>query len=197
MNRLFVPLFIGVFAAGRNGGASDLRIRRTDDSWAGPRPFASPAAALPFKTPLSTTGADPLAHLPLHPSRIGDESEVARAPASPPPPPPPPPGARAERIEVAPPPPPVEAAETIDAPAPEYPRTARRKGQQGTVTLLAEVRADGTVASCRVETSSGFPLLDQAALAVLPEWRFKQRLVAGSARPFTARVPFRFTIEKG
>lgn len=193
MNRLFVPLFIGVFAAGQNGGASELRIRRSDDSWAAPRPVASNVAALPFTTPLSTTGADPLAHLPLHPSKIGDESEVARAPASPPPPPP---GARVERIEVAPPPPPVEAAETIDAPAPDYPRTARRKGQQGTVTLLAEVRADGTVSSCRVETSSGFPLLDQAALAVLPDWRFRQRLVAGSARPFTARVPFRFTIQK-
>jgi periplasmic protein TonB len=193
MNRLLVVLLVGIVGADRHGGASGPRLRRADDSWAGPRPFAASAAPLPFTTPLSSTGADPLAHLPLLANRIGEEPEAAREPASPPPPPP---GARPERVEVAPPPPPIEAAETVEAPAPDYPRTARRKGQQGTVTLLAEVRADGSVASCRIETSSGFPLLDQAALAVLPEWRFKQRLVAGSARPFTARVPFRFTIQK-
>jgi protein TonB len=179
-------------AARRDRAAFELRVRPTADAWAGPRPWA--AAPAPFTTALATTGADPLAHVPLHPDRsekIADDAEVARAPASPPPAP----GSKPERVEVAPPPPPVEAAETVDAPAPEYPRTSRRKREQGTVTLLAEVRSDGTVASCKVETSSGFPLLDQAALAVLPEWRFKPRLVAGTARPFTARVPFRFSLQ--
>lgn len=187
MNRGIVALVAWLAAAGSDGGALDVRIRPADDSWAGPRP-SSAGATMPFETPLSTTGPDPLAHLPLVANRAGDEVEGSRAP------PPPPPPSRREKIEIAPPPPPVEAAETVTAPAPEYPRTARRKRQQGTVTLLAEVRADGAVESCRVETSSGFPLLDQAALAVLPEWRFKPRLVAGEARPFTARVPFKFTL---
>lgn len=184
-------------AVRRQRAAVELRVRPTSEAWAGPqpRPRTESGAAAPLTTTLSTTGPDPLAHVPLRPDRpekLADDAELARVPASPPPPPP---GAKPERVEVAPPPPPVEAAETVDAPAPDYPRTSRRKREQGTVTLLAEVRADGTVASCRVETSSGYPLLDQAALAVLPEWRFKPRLVAGTARPFTARVPFRFSLQ--
>jgi protein TonB len=175
-------------ASAGDARAQAVRIRPADATWAGPRP----APATGSLAPLSTTRADPLAHLPLQPRGAG--AEVARAA---PPAPPPTPKFRREKVEVAPPPPPVEAAETIDAPAPEYPRTARRKRQEGTVTLLADVRADGTVASCRIETSSGFPLLDAAAQAVLPSWRFKPRVVAGNAQPFVARVPFRFTLGGG
>lgn len=103
---------------------------------------------------------------------------------------------------VTPPPPAEAAAEPIDAseamtlaaPAPVYPRRAIEQRIEGEVTLLALVRADGSVGACEVETSSGHALLDAAAKSALLRWRFKPRWRNGEARPFTARVPFRFTI---
>jgi protein TonB len=186
-----VPLAIWLALSGPTSGTPELRLRPADDAWAAPLPMAAPADRARVATALATTGGDPLAHLPLRPGREVQEPLAARAT-----PPPPPPSFKKEKVEIALPPPTIEQAETIDAPVPDYPRQAQRKRQEGTVTLLADVRADGTVDGCRVETSSGFPLLDDAALAVLPTWRFKPRIVAGAAIPFIARVPFRFVITR-
>jgi len=71
-----------------------------------------------------------------------------------------------------------------------------RKQQEGRVVLLADVRADGTVEKVRVESSSGFPLLDDAAIDALERWRFKPRVANGKATPFVARVPFQFSITR-
>jgi protein TonB len=88
----------------------------------------------------------------------------------------------------------VQEAPVIDAPRPVYPRRAIELALEGTVTLLALVKADGTVEACEVESSSGHALLDEAARAALKRWRFKPRVIDGIARPFTARVPFDFFI---
>jgi protein TonB len=179
-------------APARAHEAREVVIRPVDAAWA--RPLPAPAEPARISTPLATGGADPLAHLPLRPRLAGAEPPVADAPG-----PRAPVKFRREKVEVALPPPapaPIEQAETVDAPPPEYPRTARRLRQEGTATLLADVDGSGAVVSCRVETSSGFPLLDQAALAVLPTWRFKPRLVSGKAQPFVARVPFRFSMPR-
>ncbi len=121
---------------------------------------------------------------------------VERLPARRPPPPteptpvPPPPAQVASE--------PVELHEAVTefAPQPVYPQRAVDLRYEGTVTLLALVKADGRVEACEVETSSGFALLDEAARAALKRWKFKPRMVDGSARPFTARVPFQFFIPK-
>jgi len=56
---------------------------------------------------------------------------------------------------------------------PEYPPTARRLNQEGTVTLLIYVLTDGKVGDVKVEKSSGFPKLDEAAAAHAKRaWRF-------------------------
>jgi protein TonB len=56
---------------------------------------------------------------------------------------------------------------------PEYPPAARRLGQEGTVTLLIYVLADGRVGEVKVEKSSGFPKLDEAAAThAKRSWRF-------------------------
>jgi len=87
-----------------------------------------------------------------------------------------------------------DADATLSSPAPIYPRKAQVDHLEGEVVLLALVKADGTVEGCEVESSSGHDLLDQAARTALLRWKFKPRIVDGVARPFTARVPFRFTI---
>lgn len=56
---------------------------------------------------------------------------------------------------------------------PEYPPTARRLNQEGTVTLLIYVLEDGRVGDVKVEKSSGFPKLDEAAAAhAKRSWKF-------------------------
>ena len=66
----------------------------------------------------------------------------------------------------------VDAKYAGSNPRPAYPTMARRLGQQGTVTLEVIVTVDGTAKSVRVLESSGFELLDQAALTAISKWRF-------------------------
>ena len=47
---------------------------------------------------------------------------------------------------------------------------ARRLGMEGTVTLLLELRADGTVGEVNVIASSNSPLLDEAAQKAVKQW---------------------------
>ncbi|WP_228152854.1 energy transducer TonB [Marinobacter guineae] len=49
----------------------------------------------------------------------------------------------------------------------EYPRRARRLGQEGTPVIVFEFRRDGTLVADSVKTGSGHELLDEAALAML------------------------------
>jgi protein TonB len=170
-----------------------------DPAWAGPRPARATAPATERDSaelpPLFSTRRDPLAHLPFTPAPIADATRpaerttpaVVKSPKG------------AAPVEVAPGPAlpaVVEEAETVDAPPPAYPRPAVRKQQEGRVVLLADVRADGTVEKVRVESSSGFPLLDDAALDALERWRFKTRVANGKTTPFVARVPFQFSITR-
>jgi len=58
-------------------------------------------------------------------------------------------------------------------PSPEYPTAARRNGYQGTVTIDIKVDQNGVIQSAEVFKSSGFSILDNAALqTVRKQWRF-------------------------
>jgi periplasmic protein TonB len=58
-------------------------------------------------------------------------------------------------------------------PAPLYPGAAQRNNYQGTVTVEIIVDVSGAVASTKVLKSSGFSMLDDAALKVVKDrWRF-------------------------
>ena len=58
-------------------------------------------------------------------------------------------------------------------PKPIYPELARRRGQEGVVRLLADVDEKGGVTKLTVVQSSGFALLDAAAVKAVRAWRFK------------------------
>ncbi|MBL8841352.1 MAG: TonB family protein [Planctomycetes bacterium] len=152
-------------------------------------PLAAPPPAierLPAARPPPRPALPP-APLEAVPPPATEPPPLAPAPAAPTPPPP---------AEVASDPLELSEATTDFAPQPVYPARAIELRLEGTATLLALVKADGRVEACEVETSSGHPLLDEAARAALKRWRFKPRLVDGRARPFTARVPFHFFIPK-
>jgi protein TonB len=68
--------------------------------------------------------------------------------------------------------PPDYRAAYLNNPPPAYPRSARRNGEQGTVTLRVHVGADGVPAAVELERSSGSSALDAAALESVKSWRF-------------------------
>lgn len=71
---------------------------------------------------------------------------------------------------------------------------ARRRGQQGVVELLAHVDEQGRITDLRVQRSSDFPLLDEAALKGVRAWTFIPATRNGTAVKGTALVPVAFEL---
>lgn len=76
-----------------------------------------------------------------------------------------------------------------------YPGTLWARGVTGEVTLRLFVDSSGTVVpdSTRVETPSGEPQLDSAALRGVPDMRFTPALVGGQAVSASLLVPVLFS----
>ena len=82
----------------------------------------------------------------------------------------------------------VAVLKALKKPAPTYPMTSRKRGQEGTVTVLITIRS-GRVTEASVEQSSGFSRLDNAAIQAVRRWTFDHQ---GTVR---ARVPVRFSLK--
>lgn len=77
---------------------------------------------------------------------------------------------------------------------PDYPPEARQLGEQGSLVLQVLVDPSGRAIDSKLVQSSGFPLLDQAALAgVKTNYRFTPGSVDGTPQPmwFTFRFVWR------
>jgi len=85
----------------------------------------------------------------------------------------------------------VEANLIHDVP-PRYPPVAGRARIEGTVVLQAVIGKDGTVHDVRVE--SGLPLLAQAAIEAVKQWRYKPYLLNGEAVEVDSRITINFTL---
>jgi protein TonB len=86
-------------------------------------------------------------------------------------------------------------ADYLHNPAPEYPGMSRRRGEQGRLTLKVVVNTNGDAESVQLDKSSGFELLDKAALNAVKNWKFipaksNHQPVAG-----TVIVPVRFSLD--
>ena len=79
---------------------------------------------------------------------------------------------------------------------PNYPMAAKERGQQGRVVLRVEVSAAGQPLSVTVLSTSGYPLLDKAALAAVGQWQFRPATQAGTAVAGAADVPVQFRLEE-
>ncbi|HHJ12666.1 MAG TPA: energy transducer TonB, partial [Chromatiales bacterium] len=71
------------------------------------------------------------------------------------------------------------------------------RGMEGRVLLRVEVGSDGRVTAIRVQESSGFRLLDDAALTTVRAWRFAPARREGKAIPGKVLVPIRFRLQSG
>ena len=56
--------------------------------------------------------------------------------------------------------------------SPKYPPLAREKGYEGTVYLRALIERDGRVGNLAIDRSSGYEILDRAAVESVREWTF-------------------------
>lgn len=81
-------------------------------------------------------------------------------------------------------------------PKPNYPPESRRAGQQGVVLIAVEVTADGRAASVQLSRSSGFPLLDAAALQAVRRWTFEPARTAGLPVASRVEIPVRFDLAR-
>lgn len=68
--------------------------------------------------------------------------------------------------------PPRSDAAHLNNPKPVYPAVSRRLKEEGTVVLEVFIQADGSVGDVRVKRSSGYPRLDEAALAAVRRWQY-------------------------
>ena len=59
------------------------------------------------------------------------------------------------------------------APYPEYPDVARWRRWAGKCIFRCKLRPDGAVSSVEIRKSTGYNVLDQAAITALRQWRFK------------------------
>lgn len=153
-----------------------------------PRPAAKP---VPKPTPKPTLATPaPKATQAAAPLRQTAPPESATATTNPPPATPgdhPP--ALAARVV-----PPRFDAAYLHNPPPVYPLSARRRGDQGTVIVRAEVSTDGRCLRVEIERSSGHSRLDRAALAAIRQWRFtparrgEQTVAAWVAIPIDFRL---------
>jgi len=87
----------------------------------------------------------------------------------------------------------VEARPTSNRP-PHYPELARRNGWQGLCMVRVRVGADGRPGGVSVARSSGYGILDQAALTAVKRWKFSPRMVRGVASASTVEVPVNFSL---
>jgi periplasmic protein TonB len=80
-------------------------------------------------------------------------------------------------------------------PVPEYPLIARKRGYQGMVVLEVLVTREGKVKEAKLSASSGYSVLDQAALASVTAWLFDPGTRGGEKVDMWVKVPVRFQLE--
>jgi protein TonB len=80
-------------------------------------------------------------------------------------------------------------------PAPEYPELAKQMRQEGLIILAVDVDREGLPIKVEINQSSGFRLLDQAALKAVGHWKFQPGRMGDIPVESTAIVPIRFRLE--
>jgi len=78
---------------------------------------------------------------------------------------------------------------------PVYPRSARRKGHEGVVTVAISVAENGVVAHAEVVSSSGYKELDEAALSAVRSARFVPATSDGVSVRGELRLTFDFRLK--
>ena len=79
--------------------------------------------------------------------------------------------------------------------SPLYPLLARKRGYQGTVLLDVLVSKDGKAASIQVARSSGYKILDKAAIKGVKSWLFCPAKRGDELFEMWVKIPIRFQLK--
>jgi len=85
---------------------------------------------------------------------------------------------------------------SLNNPKPPYPLAARRRGIEGQVLLRARVQEDGRCAQVETKQSSGYAMLDSAALETVKKWRFAPATLSGTPVASWVEVPITFRLRE-
>lgn len=88
-------------------------------------------------------------------------------------------------------------ATPLSQPKPFYPRIARQRGWQGVVVVRVGIDEAGQACHVAVRDSSGHPVLDEAALETVRQWRFSPARQGGRVVASAIDVPIRFSLTEG
>jgi len=80
-------------------------------------------------------------------------------------------------------------------PPPAYPALARKRRYEGTVILEVLVNKNGRVTDLKIYHSSGYAVLDEAALETVKDWQFQPGKRGETAIDMWVRVPIRFNLK--
>jgi TonB family protein len=86
------------------------------------------------------------------------------------------------------------AARLINRVNPEYPKKARKQHVEGTVRLHAVIAKDGSIKN--LEVISGDPLLVDAALKAVRQWRYSPTLLDGQPKEVSTTIDVVFALNK-
>jgi protein TonB len=89
----------------------------------------------------------------------------------------------------------ITQADYLRPPSPRYPPLAHRLGLQGVVLVRVTIAMTGEPVRVEIERSSGFRLLDDAALAAVRKAWFRPLLESGTARVVEALIPVDFSTD--
>jgi protein TonB len=136
-------------------------------------PSTAPAAARPTAKPIEPSSEPQPAKTLLTPSPT-QQPQTASIPAA--------------RTDVS-----IPASYAASNRKPRYPQLSRAYDEQGTVVLRVLVQPDGGAGTVDIKTSSGYPLLDEAAQTAVQDWRFNPATVDGKpiARWYQVPIPFK------
>ena len=79
---------------------------------------------------------------------------------------------------------------------PEYSQLAKQMHQEGLVILWVEIDQKGMPVKVEVEQSSGYQLLDRAALKAVRRWRFQPERIGNLPVKSSVTIPVRFRLEE-
>lgn len=79
-------------------------------------------------------------------------------------------------------------------PKPKYPKLARKRGWQGRVVLSVHINEEGRPVDIQIKQSSGYKILDRAALKALKKWTFQPAQKGGFRVASHLSIPIRFDL---
>ncbi len=145
-----------------------------------PRPIERRPTPLPQPTQLAAPAESPSPSpvaVPPAPTPVAPPAPIAAPPAP------------------AAPTPPRFDANYLDNPKPPYPAISRKLNEQGRVLLRVHVAADGSATEVQLDKSSGYPRLDDSALATVRRWKFVPARLGQEAVAAWVLVPIAFTLK--